>query len=299
MRCLLLGASGFLGGHVYAALRAHPLVEPVTAGRHAAHADLWLDLTTAGPAAVAEVLGVAAPAVVVNCAGATRGDPTTLTRANVVAVAVLLDGLGRLRRQPPRLVHLGCAAEYGAAPVGSPVAESAPANPVGAYGVSKLAGTELVLGARRQGVPAVVLRVFEPLGPGTPGGSVPGRLAAALAEAARTGEPARVGPLDGYRDFVDARDVAGAVVAAATVAELPPPLLNVGSGRSTPVRELAAAMSARAGGPRVVEGATWPRRWGAGPWQRADLSAVTAALGWRPAFNLDASVRDMWRFVIA
>ena len=291
VRCLLLGASGFLGRHVYAALRAHPHLDVVTAGRRAAHADLWLDLATTAPAQVAEVLRVAAPAVVVNCAGATAGEPAALVAGNVLTVAALLDAAGRLP-YPVRLVHLGCAAEYGAVPVGVPVAESTPARPVDAYGVTKLAGTDLVLAARRRGVPAVVLRVFDPLGPGTPAGGVAGRIAAAVTAAARTGGPAPVGRLDGYRDFVDVRDVAAAVVAATTARELPPPLLNVGSGRATALRTLAAAMSARAGG-TVQESA------GPGPVtsQRADLTSVTAVLGWRPAFELADSVRDMWQAV--
>src|SRR5947207_1457902 len=129
MRCLILGASGFLGRHVYTALCADPRLEVHTAGRRAAHADLWLDLTRAGAAAVAEVLRVAAPAVVVNCVGAVAGDPAGLAAGNVVSVAALLDGIGRLP-YPPRLVHVGCAAEY---------------RPVDAYATTKLAGTELLL----------------------------------------------------------------------------------------------------------------------------------------------------------
>ena len=136
-----------------------------------------------------------------------------------------------------------------------------------------------------------------PLGPGTPAGSVAGRLAAAVATAARTGEPARVGRLEGYRDFVDVRDVAAAVLAAATAPELPPPLLNVGSGRATAVRTLAAAIVARSGGPGVLESGALPAE--TATRQRADLTATVAALGWRPTVGLGASVRDMLRQAVA
>ena len=54
----------------------------------------------------------------------------------------------------------------------------------------------------------------------------------------------RLGPLDAVRDFVDARDVADAVIAAAAAASLPHPVINVGSGTGvlarTLVRELVA-----------------------------------------------------------
>ncbi|MFD9248289.1 NAD-dependent epimerase/dehydratase family protein, partial [Streptomyces sp. NPDC059556] len=76
-----------------------------------------------------------------------------------------------------RLVQVGCASEYGPSQPGSSTAEDAVPRPGGPYGVSKLAATELVLGS---GLDAVVLRVFSPVGPGTPAGSPLGRLAEAL-----------------------------------------------------------------------------------------------------------------------
>ena len=72
-------------------------------------------------------------------------------------------------RSPARLVHLGSAAEYGRGPGRAPVREDEPARPVGPYGVTKLAGTRLVELARTAGLPAVVLRVFNPVGPGGAG----------------------------------------------------------------------------------------------------------------------------------
>ena len=62
---------------------------------------------------------------------------------------------------------------------------------------------------------AVVLRVFNPVGPGAPEESLPGRVAAELRRALASGAEVRLGSLDAVRDFVDARDVADAVIAAA------------------------------------------------------------------------------------
>ncbi|MCZ0974887.1 NAD-dependent epimerase/dehydratase family protein [Streptomyces albulus] len=84
-----------------------------------------------------------------------------------------------------RLVHLGCASEYGPSQPGSSTAEDAVPRPGGPYGVSKLAATELVLGS---GLDAVVLRVFSPVGPGTPAGSPLGRLAEAMRRAMQSGD---------------------------------------------------------------------------------------------------------------
>lgn len=307
MRCLLFGATGFLGGHVLAALAADPAFSVLASGRsgpppgepfHGLVAPPRLiggprlDLATAGPAQLASVLWKAAPDVVLNCAGVTEGDATAMAAGNVVAVANLVAALDAYDR-PVRLVHLGSAAEYGAVPAGRPVPETYPAQPGSAYGMSKLAGTEIVLAARRRGRTATVLRVFNPIGPGTPAGLLPGRLVRVLQRAAATGEPARLGRLDGYRDFVDVRDIAAAVRAAATAKEGLPGVLNVGSGRATALRDLAASAARAVGVPPPLEDGAGSGRSATVTWQQADIGATVATLRWRPTYPVPASLRDM------
>ena len=192
-----------------------------------------------------------------------------------------------------RLVHLGSAAEYGAVAPGRAAAESDPADPVSGYGHSKLAGTTMLLAAHARGLPATVLRVFNPVGPGTPVSLLPGRLVAGLRAAAEGGPPATTGPLDGHRDLVDSRDVAAAVRSAATARGPAPPLLNVGSGRATALRDLAALAASIAGVPPPVESSGGSGRSASVTWQRADLTRITAALGWHPRVPLEQSLRDM------
>lgn len=149
------------------------------------------------------------------------------------------------------------------------------------------------MAAHRRGLPATVLRVFNPLGPGTPQYLLPGRLAAGLRATAAGGPRATTGQLDGHRDLVDARDVAVAVVAAATASGPVPPLLNVGSGRATALRDLAALAAEVAGVAQPVEATGGSGRSPAVAWQQADLTLVTGALGWQPRFTLHRSLRDM------
>ncbi|MDG4866385.1 NAD-dependent epimerase/dehydratase family protein, partial [Streptomyces sp. T-3] len=103
-----------------------------------------------------------------------------------------------LREAAPtaRLVHLGSAAEYGPTRPHTPVTEETATRPQGPYGATKLAGTTAVT---TSGLDAVVLRVFNPVGPGAPASSLPGRLAAELLRAGPAGE-VRVGDLSAYRD---------------------------------------------------------------------------------------------------
>ena len=104
--------------------------------------------------------------------------------------------------------------------------------------------------AGRPGLDAVVLRVFNPVGPGSPAASLPGRLADELRRALPDGT-VRVGDLSAYRDFVDVRDVAQAVGLAVTAPGPLPPVLNIGSGTATPVRELAEGLAAVRDSPAV------------------------------------------------
>jgi nucleoside-diphosphate-sugar epimerase len=290
MRVLLFGANGFLGGPVRDRLAAEPGVEVITAGRSAA-ADLRADLTTIGAPALAELLRKASPHAVLNCAGVTGGDPAGLVAGNVVAVAAL--AVAMLRSAPAaRLIHFGSAGEYGRVTPGISVTETAEAKPLHAYGVTKLAGTELLRAARDQeGLDAVVLRVFNPIGPGAPEGTLPGRLAALL----RKGGPVAVGPLDAYRDFVDSRDVAEAAVAAVIAPGILPAVLNVGTGSAILLRDLAKELVAIAGaGTDIAESGRGSERSADVPWQQADVSSIRDALGWSATRDLTTSLTDLW-----
>jgi NDP-hexose 4-ketoreductase len=296
MRLLILGASGFLGGHLWRQATAAG-AEVVTAGRAplpGSPAHHRLDLAAGDPGPVAEVIAAVAPDAVANCAGATAGAPDVLAAANITGPAAVVRAM-QLAGTRARLVHLGSAAEYGGAEPPDPLGESAPPRPGALYGVTKLAGTRLVELGRAAGLDAVVLRVFNPVGAGAPDGSLPGRVAAQLRRALATGDEVRLGPLDAVRDFVDARDVAAAVLAAAAAPALPHAVVNVGSGAGVPARALVKELIAVAGyGGPVHEDSAGSARSGDLDWQQADIARARADLGWRPRHDLASSVADLW-----
>ncbi|MFC8454772.1 NAD-dependent epimerase/dehydratase family protein [Kitasatospora sp. NPDC057223] len=241
MRVLLLGADGFIGRRVTDRLLVDQELQVTVLGRRDS-ADIRFDLTTGSPGALARFLDAVAPQVVINCAGATYGSSRVLIRANTLAVATVCEAIRR-SREPARLVHVGSAAEYGPVPGGIPVAESAEPRPVGPYGVSKLAGTELVLAS---GLDAAVLRVFDVVGPGAPTASLFGRLAEGLRRALERDETVvRMPDLSGYRDFVDVRDVARAIQSAAVSAATG--VINIGSGNAVRARDAAQLLVRTAG----------------------------------------------------
>ncbi|MFC8077670.1 NAD-dependent epimerase/dehydratase family protein [Streptomyces sp. NPDC057307] len=321
MRVLLLGANGFLGRFVADRLLADPAVHLTALGR-GDDADVRFDLAGGSPGALTRFLDAVHPGVVINCAGATRGGARDLTRHNTVAVATVCEALRR-SGCGARLVQLGCSSEYGPSQPGSSTAEDAVPRPGGPYGVSKLAASELVLGA---GLDAVVLRVFSPVGPGTPAGSPLGRLAEAMRRAMQSGDgELKLSGLGVQRDFVDVRDVARAVHAASLSAAQG--VVNIGTGRAVRLRDAAAILARVAGyggalheldaptGPqRPVHGHShatlgpqrgehpseqlgsgpFPYPDGCGGWQQADVRTARDRLGWRPRINLEESLADIW-----
>ncbi|MFF6810303.1 NAD-dependent epimerase/dehydratase family protein [Streptomyces sp. NPDC012403] len=327
MRVLLIGANGYIGRFVADRLLADPAVQLTALGR-GDDADVRFDLATGSPGALTRFLDAVHPGVVVNCAGTTRGGARELTRHNTVAVATVCEALRR-SGCGARLVQIGCGSEYGPSQPGSSTAEDAVPRPGGPYGVSKLAATELVLGS---GLDAVVLRVFSPVGPGTPAGSPLGRLAEAMRRAMQSGDSElKLGGLGAQRDFIDVRDVARAVHAASLSAAQG--VINIGSGRAVRLRD-AAGILARVAGyggalneldtppglhpPHVphtphppaplrttighprpdldhpTTPVAFPYPDGCGSWQQADVRTARDRLGWRPRINLEESLADIW-----
>ena len=252
-RVLVLGAGGFLGAHAVRALEAAGATPIPAPSRDR------LDLATADPAALIQLLRQVRPDAVVNAAGLIGGSPEELERGNTEVVRRLL-AASAVAVPGIRFIHLGSLAEYGAAdPVAGMVpqlAEDRPARPLSGYGVAKLRATTLVLDASRQGlVDGCVLRVANSVGAGQPAASLVGAVIGQLRH--HPGDQVRVGPLDGLRDIVSARDVGRAVAAAALLPGTPRHrLINVGTGRACSMRDVVHSVLRLAGGhPTLIEGA--------------------------------------------
>jgi nucleoside-diphosphate-sugar epimerase len=307
MTCVLLfGASGFLGGYACRALAPHAdLVCP-------ARADC--DLIRASVEELSTLVRAVQPDAVVSCVGQLAGNGYQLVRANTLVAAKLLESVAAAAPSA-RLIRLGSAAEYGAVPHGHAVGEDDPAVPVGEYGVSHLAATQLFELAGTAGrVDTVVLRVFNPIGNGLPEQNALGRTAALLRQARADGaDHITMGSLAAYRDFVDARDVAAAIRAVVQAPALPARVFNVGSGQAVPTRQAVRLLAQAAGftgeiretarpSPRTVPFQSPPPRPSvagvarsqAVSWMQADISRAGTLLGWAPTHELAASIQAMW-----
>ena len=153
-RVLVLGAGGFIGRRVVAALAASDWAIPVAAGRRAAPAgatgeSIQLDATDAGAlrSALQDAVGV------VNCVA---GSADTIVRG----AAALFD-VARALPAPPRIVHLSSVAVYGEAE-GEVDESTAAVGRLSDYGAAKVAAERAAAGA-----PAVILRPGIVYGPGS------------------------------------------------------------------------------------------------------------------------------------
>ncbi|MEV0272596.1 NAD(P)-dependent oxidoreductase [Hamadaea sp. NPDC050747] len=289
-RILLLGASGFLGGHVHRALLDQPRLKVSCPGRDRC------DLVTAPVEEITRLLTDERPTAVVNCTGLLDGDLTELVQANTLVTAKLLDAIAATSA-PIRLVRLGSAGEYGPVPFRHPVAETDPSRPVGAYGLSHLTATRLVSMAAAEGrVDGVTLRVFNPIGTGSGEAGLLGRATTQLRRAtARGWASVTFGPLSAYRDFVDARDVGRAVAAALLAPRLPIRVLNIGSGKAVQTRVAVQTVARLAGFTgEVKETGASSARSAEVSWMCADITRARSILGWRPAYDLDDSIKALW-----
>jgi nucleoside-diphosphate-sugar epimerase len=187
----------------------------------------------------------------------------------------------------PRLIHLGSAFEYGS--VEGTVTEATECRPRSVYGMTKLEGTRrLSEVVQRKGLRAVSARLATVYGPG----EHPHRLLPSLLQAARTTETLSFTRGEQERDFTFVDDVAEGVVRLVSCKSLSDPVLNLATGRLTPVRAFAERAREMLGIPPdrlrfgdipYREDEVWQ-----GP---IDVGRLQATLGWKPATSIDEGIR--------
>lgn len=280
-RAAVVGADGFIGRHLAAAL---PALHMASTGYGRQHELLG------GPGVrEADVVFYLASSVTPALA---EEHPDWAT-ADHLRFAALLAELSRLPK-PPTVVLTssgGTVYDPGRPP---PYHEDSPTRATSRYGAAKLALEDLL--ARYAGrMPGVILRLSNVYGPGQRTDKSQGVLAHWLSAAAR-GEPLRlIGDPAATRDYVYVHDVVACLCRVAARTDLTPgrPLvLNVGSGESTSLGELFETVQSVVG--RELTPQRRPHRAVDRLHTCLDVGRAARVLGWRPTTGLREGVAVMW-----
>jgi UDP-glucose 4-epimerase len=219
-----------------------------------------------------------------------ESDPARV-RTDREAFASLL-GAVRTLPEPPRVVLLSSGGTVYDPAHPPPYRESSPTRPRGAYGRAKL---ELEALLTSSALPGVIVRASNVYGPGQPAVSGQGVVGYWLRAAARGDDLVVYGEPETTRDYVYVEDVAAALLAVHRAAAVPP-LLNIGSGDPTSLKELADTVLDVVGDPalrwdqRPARGFDVPHTW-------LDVTLARTAIGWRPATVLRDGLAAAWHSV--
>lgn len=222
--------------------------------------------------------------------------PLDSNRHNCDALMVLLEEARAAKAK--RFVFASSSSVYGERP-GFPRRERQSPLPVSPYAVTKYAAEHYVrLFSQTLGLEAVSLRFFNVYGPRQDPDSPYAAVIPKFIRALVRGEPMPVhGDGKQERDFTYVEDVVDGVLRAAHRPGVAGRTINVASGRTTTVLELAQKLAAIAGRPCRIE--FLPPRAGDVRKSFADISLARRLLGFAPRFSLEEGLRRTYQWFCA
>ncbi len=309
MRILIVGATGFVGGHLLQECRSrgdelHGTFRPGEDVRESPDVT-WHGVDVLDPESMDAAVASARPDGIVHLAGQANvalgnRDPVGTFRINAEGTVRMLEAV---RRGAPdaRTLVVTSAEVYGSVPPEDlPVREDQPLQPRTPYGVSKAAADLAAAQAGRDGVLDVVrMRPFNHVGPGQRRGFVVPDFASQVAaiEAGREAPELRVGNLSARRDFTDVRDIVRGYRVALDRGRTGE-AYNLCSGRSVAIEEIVARLVERSRVPIDLKVDPARLRPADVPEFLGDPSRAAGELGWEPEIPLERSLDDAleeWR----
>lgn len=306
---LITGAAGFAGSHLLDLLggddvRVVALRKPgIGAETQAAYPAVeWIEIDLLDRESVRRTVAELAPAAIYHLAGSPHVGQswkaaTETLSVNVLGTHHLLEGL-RAEGLHSRVVVPSSAYVY--RPAERALTEDDPIESTNPYAISKIA-TELAAAraSRRDGIPVVVARSFNHIGPRQDPSFFASGVArqVALIEAGRIDPAIRVGNLESRRDITDVRDTVRAYQALAERGT-PGQAYNVCSGEAHTMRDLLDGLVALARVRVSVEPDPERFRPNDTPLLLGDPSRIRRDVGWHPLIPIEQTLRallDYWR----
>jgi len=319
MRALVTGADGFVGQHLVAELLGHGVSVAASAlDLPPARSTLTLDQIASVDWKAADVrdrealvrlVAATTPDRIYHLAGFSSGAlarqfASDAVHINIGGTVNLCEAVVAVREHEPDfdpliLVMGSCDAYGDAARDGVPLSEDMSLRPVSAYGLSK-AGQELAAHTyrRAQGLRLLVVRGFNLVGPGQEPPFVVPEFAVQVARISLGElEPrVKVGNLDVERDFTDVRD---AVRALRLLMELEDPgaAYNLASGRTIRIGTILDWIVDEADVRVEIEVVPNRVRKEELAVVAGDATRIREDTGWTPAHEVEASVRETYRWI--
>ncbi|HNI33992.1 MAG TPA: GDP-mannose 4,6-dehydratase [Microthrixaceae bacterium] len=290
MRCLVTGASGFVGPHLVAHLQDLG-DEVVATDRHTG-----LDINE--PDSLRDVFASVRPEVIYHLAGdsdvgGSWNHPLDTFRANAEGTLNVLDAARASGVR--RVISIGSADVYGKVLESElPITEQSELRPTSPYAASKVAADYLGLQAfLGYGLEVIRVRAFNHLGPGQSDRFVAPAIALRVATNEVTGgNVVPVGNLDARRDISDVRDVVRAYRLLAEFGTAGA-VYNVCSGTAVRIGDLAEQLVTMASTPMALETDPALLRPVDIPVLCGDNSKLREDTGWEPKFPIDVTLADL------
>jgi UDP-glucose 4-epimerase len=304
MRVLVTGGAGFIGTHLSRRLLAEghavSVVDNLSTGRRDTLADgikFFLgDVSKPAEIEPAFADGVDAVCHIAGQVSIIRSfsDPVVDLRTNVEGTLNVLQQC--VKYKVPRLIYASSMTLYGACET-VPTPETEPCQPDSYYGITKYAGERYVHATAERpdldfGFNVTTLRMYSVYGPGQAlNNPYQGVLGIFLGNLLR-GEPITIfGDGEQTRDFVYIDDIVEGWVRALGNTATYGSIINLGSGRSLSINELAARAAAAFGAPQhTIKRA--PERPGEQRNVRADVRRARSVLGWEPRTTFEAGLAE-------
>jgi GDP-4-dehydro-6-deoxy-D-mannose reductase len=304
---LVTGAGGFVGSHLIELLEQDPIdivawVRPGTEALVRGQRVLWTPVEMHDREAVAAAIADTRPSAIYHLAGVPHvGDSWAHVHetfaGNVLATHHLFNALRRASLKP-RVLITSTAFVY--APQDRAISEHDLVRPNSPYGTSKVA-QEMVGKAAWEGdgIPALIARAFNHVGPRQSPSFVASSIAKQIAEIEAGLKPPTLvmGNLDSQRDIMDVRDTVRAYQAMMAAAKPGIPY-NICSATAVPVRRLVELMTSKARVPITIE--QDPARFRPNDTRLivGHHGRLTKDTGWVPQIPFEQTVEDLlayWR----
>ncbi len=302
MRVLVTGGNGFAGRHLVSILRERG-DDVIAAGRSHDGAGVDVELDLADAQNLQSTLASVRPRVIYHLAAVAfvpdaTHDPMGTYETNIMGTARLFEAVREVYSDsaPPRCLFASSAEVYGTrAPDEYPLREALAPRPATPYAAGKLSGEAIALASFRTfGIPTIVTRGFNHIGPGQDERFAIPSFAKGLAEISNGAEPVlSVGNLSSKRDFLDVRDVVSAYVALADDG-LNGEIYNVCSGRPVSMSEILRQLITVAHVAVEVREDSDLMRPSDNPLSYGDNTKLRAVTGWKPKYTLAQSLHDVY-----